>query len=203
LARERPERMKRQGRPIDPEFLPTEKLFRRYQSTHIIGGAFTGVGLSFDDAPSVNRAKYSEAGDVLFSEAEEEFAGWGVLSWESQQIPTPLPEPPEQPRFNIRSMHVPLENNYAHSELHCARLDSEEYCEPDRGIGRFCEQHLASGRPLKSKPKSDPYLLGKDLFKSSSATNQINKLGLFEVISPAYFSLTLRYLPGRVVAQKP
>ncbi len=133
MARERPERMKRQGRPIDPEFLPAEKLFRRYQRTHIVDGVFTGVGLSFDDAPSVNRGKYSEAGDVLFSETEE-FAGWGALSWQVQQIPTSLPEPPAQPRFTIDPQHVPLEDNYAHSEIHSARVNTDAYCEPDKGI---------------------------------------------------------------------
>jgi hypothetical protein len=142
LASERPERMKRQGRPVDPEFLPAEKLFRRYQRTHIVDGVFTGVGLSFEDAPSVNRGKYSEAADVLFSEAEEEFAGWGVLSWQVQQIPTSLPEPPEQPRFTIGPKHVPLENNYAHSEVHSARVNTEAYCEPDKGIRKILRATL-------------------------------------------------------------
>jgi hypothetical protein len=142
LANERPERMKRQGRPVDPEFLPAEKLFRRYQRTHIVDGVFTGVGLSFEEAPSVNRAKYGESGDVLFSEAEEEFAGWGVLSWEVRQIPTPQPGPPEQPRFTIVPKHVPLENNYAHSEIHCARVATEAYCEPDKGIRKILRATL-------------------------------------------------------------
>jgi len=133
--------MKRRSRPIDPEFLPAEKLFRRYQRTHIVDGVFTGVGLSFGDAPSVNRGKYSEAGDVLFSETGE-FAGWGALSWQVQQIPTSLPEPPAQHRFTIGPRHVPLEDNYAHSEIHCARVNTEAYCEPDKGIRKILRATL-------------------------------------------------------------
>jgi len=77
--------MKRAGRPEDPVFADVEKLFRRYKSEHIIEGSFTGVGLSFKNAPSLNREKYSEPQDVLFSET-------GVLSpCESKTYQLPFP----------------------------------------------------------------------------------------------------------------
>src|ERR1700678_2831026 len=104
-ARKRPRRMRRKGRAEDPTFEPVEKLFRRYKREHIVGGAFSGVGLSFKTAPSLNREKYSQPQDVLFSEADE-FADWGVVSLQVQHIPASVPS--DHPLYNLFPKHVPL-----------------------------------------------------------------------------------------------
>src|SRR5947209_4442876 len=93
----RPERMKRNGRPEDQEFAATEKLFRRYALRDYINGQFSGLGFAFP-AQSVNREKYSEAADVLFSEGNE-FDGWGVLSFTVEDLPISLPLDHPQYRF--------------------------------------------------------------------------------------------------------
>jgi hypothetical protein len=119
--------MRRNGRPEDLVFEGTEKLFRRYRTEHIVSGSFTGVGLSFKNAPSVNREKYSQVTDVLFSETND-FESWGVLSLQAQQIPSPVP--PENPRYTLGPKHSPLEDNYAHSEIHCESIPPIGYVEP-------------------------------------------------------------------------
>jgi len=119
--------MKRRGRAEDPVFEPVERLFRRYKREHIVGGAFSGVGLSFKDAPSLNREKYSKPQDALFSEADE-FVDWGVVSFQVQQIPPSVP--PERPLYNLFPKHAPLEDNYSHTEVHCVRIPSSGYVEP-------------------------------------------------------------------------
>jgi hypothetical protein len=131
--------MKRNGRPEDPVFGGSEKLFRRYKSEHIVNGSFTGVGLSFKNAPSLNRENYSEPKDVLFSETDE-FANWGVVSFRVQEIPSPLP--PDNPRYNVSPKHIPLEDNYAHTEVHCEGIPAAGYVEPTPAIRKFLRATL-------------------------------------------------------------
>jgi hypothetical protein len=131
--------MKRNGRPVDPVFEGSEKLFRRYKSEHIVDGSFTGVGLSFRNAPSVNREKYSRPIDVLFSEAGE-FANWGVVSFRVLEIPSPLP--PDNPRYELSPKHAPLEENYAHTEVHCEGIPATGYVEPAPAIRKMLRATL-------------------------------------------------------------
>jgi hypothetical protein len=126
--------MQRNGRPADPVFALTEKLFRRYKRQHIVGATFSGVGLSFKDAPSLNREKFSRPQDVLFSEADE-FANWGVLSFQVQHIPLSLP--PEHPLYNLFPKHTPLEDNYSHTELYCVGTRSADYVEPAPAVRKL------------------------------------------------------------------
>lgn len=112
--RNRPDRMRRNGRADDQTFGAPERLFRRYTRLHYINGQFSNTGFSFDSPPSVTREKYSEAQDVIFSEADE-FANWGVLSFRVADLPTSFP--PENPLIRFFPRHVPMEDNFAHSEV--------------------------------------------------------------------------------------
>lgn len=131
--------MRRNGRAEDPVFNGSEKLFRRYKSEHIVDGTFTGVGLSFKNPPSVNREKYSLAEDVLFSESDE-FRDWGVVSLRVEDIPHTMPA--EKPRYQISPNHVPLEDNYAHSEIRCEGIPPKGYVEPSPGIRKILRATL-------------------------------------------------------------
>ena len=138
---ERPDRMKRNGRAPDFEFQPTEKLFRRYKSEHFIGGRFSNMGLSFTNPPSVNREKYRQPSDAIFSEADE-FSNWGVLSFQAQHLPSAFP--PERPEYSFSPHHVPLENNYAHSEVRCDSIPpSGAYREPQPAIRKLFRTTLS------------------------------------------------------------
>jgi hypothetical protein len=95
---ERPDRMKRNGRAEDQEFQATEKLFRRYMREHYVNGQFSNTGFAFTSPQSVNREKYAEPADVLFSEMDE-FADWGVLSFKCEDLPNSFP--PENPQYKF------------------------------------------------------------------------------------------------------
>jgi hypothetical protein len=108
----RPARMMRNGRPINNNFEPQERLFFRLPPDIDIGP---------DDKPdascikypdmSVNREKESEPDDVIFG-----FSGWGVAAFMVADVPPPL-KSEGGPEFTYKVEHVPLENNYAHSEV--------------------------------------------------------------------------------------
>jgi hypothetical protein len=142
--------MKRNGRPVDPIFNGSEKLFRRFRSEHIASGTFTGVGLSFkDDAPSVNRQKYSFPDDVLFTEGGE-YANWGVISLRVRDIPSELPD--GSPRYRIGPRHDPLEDNYAHSGIHCEGIPAQGYVEPSPAVRKILRATL--GQRIKIEIES-------------------------------------------------
>jgi len=132
---ERPDRMRRNGRPEDQAFQATEKLFRRYTRAHYMNGQFSNTGFAFDSPQSVNREKYSEITDVLFSETEE-FANWGVLSFMVKDLPSSFPS--DDPRYTFFPMHVPMEDNFAHSEVWCDNVPpTGVYLKPSKSVRKL------------------------------------------------------------------
>jgi hypothetical protein len=88
-------------------------------SEYFIDGAFTNIGLPFGSPPSVNRDKYSKPEDVLFSESGQ-FDGWGVLAFVVAEFPGPVSA--SNCQYLLVPRHVPLEENYAHSEIWCNKV---------------------------------------------------------------------------------
>ena len=132
---ELPDRLRRNGRAVDPVFDPPEKLFRRYRREHYVNGQFSGLGLRINIPPSTNREKYSAAEDVLFS-ANDEFAGWGVLSLRALDVTIGLPE--NLPSYDFSCKHVPLEDNYSHSEIWCDSIEpTGGHIEPDSRVKKL------------------------------------------------------------------
>jgi hypothetical protein len=127
--------MRRKGRSEDQSFDAREKLFRRYARAHYMNGQFSNTGFAFTSPHSVNRQKYSEPTDALFSEADE-FAQWGVLSFKVVDLPTLFP--PDDPRYSFFPKHAPLEDNYAHSEVWCDSLPpTGRYVKPSKGTRKL------------------------------------------------------------------
>lgn len=127
--------MRSNGRAEDPEFMAAEKLFRRYRQEHYVDGTLSGVALRLREPLSLNREKYSEAEDVLFSPIDE-FAGWGVFSVRVQDIPVVLPD--EGPQYRFAPKHVPLDENYSHSEIWCDRMEpTGRYVEPNPSVRKL------------------------------------------------------------------
>lgn len=127
--------MRRNGRAEDQIFGATEKLFRRYTRAHYMNGQFSNTGFAFTSPQSVNRHKYSEISDALFSETNE-FANWGVLSFKAEDLPASFP--PDEPRYGFFPKHVPMEDNYAHSEVWCDSLPvTGSYIKPSSGIRKL------------------------------------------------------------------
>ncbi len=117
--------MLRNGRPEDPIFRPEELLYRRYRNDHWIDGLFSPAGFKFPKQ-SVNRQKYSEPEDVVFSE-DGIFDGFGVLEFAVRDVPSSLEEE-GTPVYIFFLKHIPLEDNYAHSEI---------WCETEQETGRY------------------------------------------------------------------
>jgi hypothetical protein len=132
---ERPDRMKRNGRAEDQIFDANEKLFRRYTRAHYVNGQFSNTGFAFNSPQSVNRQKYSELADALFSETDD-FANWGVLSFKVGDLPVLFP--PDAPRYSFYPRHVPMEDNYAHSEVWCDSIPATGgYVKPSSGTRKL------------------------------------------------------------------
>jgi len=138
---DRPERMRRNGRPVAQDFQPDEKLFRRYAVNHLIDGKFSPIGLSFDTPPSVNREKFSQPGDVLFSETNE-FANWGVWSVKTGDLPSTFPE--DEPAFSFYPKHTPMEDNYSHSEIWSEHVPpTGSYAKPSKSVRKLIRTFLS------------------------------------------------------------
>jgi hypothetical protein len=109
--------MHMRGRLEDSDFSDLEELlYHRYLLDQWVEGQFVGVGFRFP-GQSVNRQKYSEPKDVLFSETDE-YARFGVLEYPVTAVTKSLPNQ-ELEIFNFYPKHRPLELNYAHSEIWC------------------------------------------------------------------------------------
>jgi hypothetical protein len=115
----RPERMYRNGRPIDQDFSLTESLYWRCPESKIENGHVALDGMRFPDI-SVNRGRYSEPEDVLIPDCLD----FRIATFMVQDIPSPLiSESQQQHRFEFRPEHDPCECNYAHSEIRTYKQD--------------------------------------------------------------------------------
>ncbi len=99
------------GQVPDPEFEASERLFRRIHPDHFVSGILTDAFLPFPSF-SVNREKYSRPDDIL-----REHPQFGIAAFAVGDIPQKLDAEPGQV-FEFGVEHVPLPDNYAHSEVH-------------------------------------------------------------------------------------
>jgi hypothetical protein len=107
-----PHEMFRNGRPIDPNFLPDEELYIRFDR---IDGENVDPACIKAPVQSVNRSKYSRAEWVLLARYPQ-FLDWGYGSFKVSDIPESITS-----EFNITHFytveHAPLDDNYSHSEV--------------------------------------------------------------------------------------
>jgi len=111
--------MLRNGRGVDNDFRAHHWLYRRCVKEDVQGDQLLPARISYDDA-SVNWSKYSWPWDVIF-----DHPGQGVARWVVDDLPHDLPENPP-PKTNVemhdfRPKHVPLDENYSHSEIQVYR----------------------------------------------------------------------------------
>lgn len=120
VGKDRPGRMWRRGRAVDPEFAPEEFLYVRCRKCHVTNTRLTDVAaIRFPDQ-SVNRQKYSKPQDVLApepaNENSKEWIYWGVAGFSVDSVPSSIVDDDRVIcDFNVE--HDPLEYNYAHSEI--------------------------------------------------------------------------------------
>ena len=135
---ERPRRMYRNGRPIVDDFLPAERLYRRFKRNELVNGTLVAAALSFpntgeDTGQSVNRSRFSRPQDVLWKDEEEtRYEGCGVVRFSVSCLPEELICSQTKLRYTFFPRHRPLQRNYAHSEIWCDTLppSNSRYVKP-------------------------------------------------------------------------
>jgi len=136
-----PERLLRNGRPVDPVFDLAEQLYHRCTAGSTLEdpqqpGLFRlkPSSLRCPDF-SVNRQKYSQPEDVLLPSYQE----MGVAAFAVGDVPSSIISPGGVV-LEFRVEHVPLEENYAHAEVRSYK-DSARILEsskvPDRVKSEF------------------------------------------------------------------
>ena len=115
-----PPEMTTRGRSEDPHFADDEHLYRRFHPDQLDGGEIAIDAVELPDM-SVNRSKYGPPEWVILDEG---FETWGVLAFRVRDIP-PDREMWHQGviAYTLTPRHMPLRNNYPHSEVWVFRDD--------------------------------------------------------------------------------
>jgi len=117
-----PKEMRRNGRPLDPHFQPTESLFIRLRGQSRTEASPNDIRLPIQSA---NRSKYSKPEWILLPSYED----CSVGAIKVRHVPVGMTSPGNV-RFDLKVKHVPEDDNYAHSEIQTykngVRLKSNE-----------------------------------------------------------------------------
>lgn len=113
--------MYRRWRAVVPEFQPGELLYRRYRRQDVTNGVIQDAALKFpkkdeNTGQSVNRSRFSKPQDTLWND-KERLDGLGVFQFPASCLPKEATCPATGRRFAFWPKHVPIQNNYAHSEI--------------------------------------------------------------------------------------
>ena len=115
-----PEEMRKNGRPKIKDFDPDEYLYRR-----VIPEQWSEEGIDIDaiELPdmSVNRSSLGPPEWVRLK--EERCKDWAVIGFRVKDIPTDIQHLGVD-LYTFSPMHIPLEDNYPHSEVKCFRNGS-------------------------------------------------------------------------------
>jgi hypothetical protein len=113
--------MLQNGRGADNAFRPNDHLYHRCTKDDVEAGMVLPPKIRVEN-PSVNWSKYSKPWDVIF-----DYPLQGIVRFVVCKLPRELPKEPTipgtkapQPHSFIPE-HVPLPNNYSHSEIQAER----------------------------------------------------------------------------------
>lgn len=124
-----PERLHRNGRGIDNEFLEDELIYRRFKvegnKEDWLSNSQISTSIFKVSNDSCNRSKYSEEPeDVLFNirpqDEGKHYIDWGILSLQVHQLNQfsfPIQQNSIDRIFSIKVEHVPDDCMYPHSEI--------------------------------------------------------------------------------------
>ncbi len=116
-----PEAMRRKKRPVDPEFSPRERLFRRIQPKHLLPGGRIDINAVRLPDISVSREKHRGKPEYVLwgprGGKVKYLSDWGIASIHVMNIPPALEY--EGACFTFAPAHVPSKLNYYHSEIRC------------------------------------------------------------------------------------
>jgi len=106
--------MYQRDRQVLPDFDAEEHLYLRYGREDFVDGQLAPAGIRFPKT-SVNRGSLSQPEDVLFSE-NGRYDGLGVVEFMVSDIPPKITQA-QGPTYLFFMRHVPLFDNYSHSEI--------------------------------------------------------------------------------------
>jgi hypothetical protein len=107
--------MYKRDRDAVQEFVGPELLYLRYMRQHFVQGQLLPEGIRSQLKQSVNRGRFSEPEDVLFSETGN-YNGLGVVEFRVADVPERM-EQTEGPAYVFFMRHEPEDANYSHSEI--------------------------------------------------------------------------------------
>ena len=129
---ERPERMYQRDRQVLPDFEGGESLYLRYGCQDFLDGQLLSSAIRFPKT-SVNRGSLSEPEDVLFDE-NGMYKGLGVVEFKVSDLP-PRVAQDQGPAYSFFMKHVPVSNNYSHSEIWSDQESmTGQYKEPSKTV---------------------------------------------------------------------
>ena len=110
---ELPEYMKKGEKQPDQVFSPDERLFRRVPPDFWDDGGINVDAIEFPDM-SVTREKYGPPSAARWDRGN--LVDWGVIEFDVKDIPSRIPFQGAVV-YSMKPVHVPLKNNYPHSEV--------------------------------------------------------------------------------------
>ncbi len=113
--------MRRLGRPADPEFQSSERLFYRFEGCHTVDSAPSGLVVRSPDF-SVNREKHGGLPEYVLI---PNWLTWGIAEFSVESIPGARTSDGGV-EYSWSLQHKPEEENYFHSEI--TTLKSGEPC---------------------------------------------------------------------------
>jgi hypothetical protein len=130
---DRPDRMYRRDRPVVPHFDSHELLYLRFGLDDFVDGQLVTAALRIP-GQSVNRGSFSSPEDVLFH-PEGDYNGLGAVEFKVEDIPVTVVGEQDS-TFMFFMQHVPLEENYSHSEVWSDKPPGTGDCrKPSRSVG--------------------------------------------------------------------
>lgn len=105
--------MKRAGRPLDPDFAPSECLYRRISPTSFQNGEIDVDAVNLPDV-STMRSKYTPQPEWVLIDPDRgyDFRHWGIAQVRVDGIPKM-----SRGIVKFSPCHDPSENNYPHTEI--------------------------------------------------------------------------------------
>ena len=158
-AAKRRRRMARRGRPVVEHFAPDEVLYRRFAKGQFANGLLVPAAFKFPEkdqntGQSVNRGLFSQAEDALWQGGVP--SDLGVLQFPVSCLPGNLECPDTHRHFRFFPKHVPLEDNYAHSEIWCDDIPAGDghYVVPTKLVKKALKTIIAQNSRVSIEPRA-------------------------------------------------
>jgi hypothetical protein len=154
------EPMKQEGKAAHQDFLPEERLFRRFRSGDVVEGEILPSSLRFNEPPSFCRERYAKPEDTIHPNCagSRDVSGFGVFALKVLTVRIEIKDRADK-SYLFLPVHKPLANCYAHSQVHCATstdglppASEPDHVEPPKEIRDAFRVQLASNLSVLINP---------------------------------------------------